>query len=388
MKRGLQAAGAEGAGANLNAMKRTLVSIVAALAVLAPIAASPAAVAEPGPGYFASPNVEWITNIPIETDSAGARLLGKYLYITTGRGLAIYDVSKPEAPVRTGFLLLPQEPQFAEEDVDTNGKILLVETLGELNVVDVEDKSNPVVIGKLETSEHTVTCVLQCRWAYGSSGKIYDLRKPANPKEAGSWMKGTPVNSSHDVTEVAPGMIMTSSQPLMLLDARKNPAKPKPLAFGGNKDSRFIHSNIWPHKMKDKFLLVGGETVGNCDDEQAGAFMVWDATTWKKNKTFKMIDDFHMKNGLPTDGDALANTFCSHWFETQADFKNGGMVAMAWYEHGTRFLNVSSKGKISEKGYFLPVGGATSGAYWITDRILYAVDYQRGIDIIKYTGKL
>ena len=34
------------------------------------------------------------------------------------------------------------------------------------------------------------------------------------------------------------------------------------------------------------------------------------------------------------------------------------------------------------------VGGATSGAYWITNRILYAVDYQRGIDILRYTGKL
>jgi hypothetical protein len=60
---------------------------------------------------------------------------------------------------------------------------------------------------------------------------------------------------------------------------------------------------------------------------------------------------------------------------------------MAWYEHGTRFLKVNGKGKISSEGYFLPVGGATSAAYWINDKILYAVDYQRGIDILRWTGK-
>jgi hypothetical protein len=59
---------------------------------------------------------------------------------------------------------------------------------------------------------------------------------------------------------------------------------------------------------------------------------------------------------------------------------------MAWYEHGTRFLDVDSKGKIKEVGWFLPLGGSTSATYWINDEILYAVDYNRGIDILRYTG--
>ncbi|HEX2240852.1 MAG TPA: hypothetical protein VHJ82_06915 [Actinomycetota bacterium] len=343
----------------------------------------------PGPGYFASDNVEWITTLPIETDSSGARLLDEYLYITTARWLAIYDVSNPTMPERLGTAVLPQQPQFSEEDVDTNGKILLIGTLGNLYVYDVEEKTNPTQIGMLPgADQHTISCILDCRYGYGSGGLIIDLRDPTNPKEVGNWGDGMPASSGHDVTEVAPGLVVTSTNPMMLLDARKNPVRPRLLALGPPKDDRFIHSNAWPQTAKDKFLLVGGETGGPfCGEEDAGAFMTWDTTGYQKTHTFRMIDEYRVTDGLPTDGNATVHTFCTHWFEVHPKFRNGGLVAMAWYEHGTRFLRVSKKGRISEDGYFLPVGGATSAAYWINEEIVYAVDYQRGIDILRYTGK-
>jgi hypothetical protein len=34
----------------------------------------------------------------------------------------------------------------------------------------------------------------------------------------------------------------------------------------------------------------------------------------------------------------------------------------------------------------LPSAGSTSAAYWITRDIVYAVDYTRGIDILRYAG--
>jgi hypothetical protein len=48
---------------------------------------------------------------------------------------------------------------------------------------------------------------------------------------------------------------------------------------------------------------------------------------------------------------------------------------------------VSDQGKVSEEGYFLPYRGDTSAAYWLTDEIVYAVDYERGIDILRYKGE-
>lgn len=347
--------------------------------------------AGPGPGYFASDNVEFVTHVPFNNDSAGGRLVGEHFYVTSSRGLLIYDVSDPVAPAIEGFLPLPQDPYFAEEDPDTNGSILLVGASGTLNVVDVEDKSNPQVVGTLGGADaHTTTCVLDCSWAYNSNGQIIDVRKPTKPKLAGDWTKGLPVQGAHDVTEVAPGLIVTSSNPIVYLDARKDPAKPEALASSPRLAQRGIHGNLWPRRAKDRFLLAQGESgPGQCDDKgQDGSFMTFDATKWRKTHTFTMIDEYIMGSGIPNDGKMPAVLFCGHWFDVHPTFKNGGLVAMAWYEHGTHFFDISGKGKIKEVGYFLPLAGSTSAEYWVSDEILYTVDYNRGIDILRFTGKV
>ena len=37
-------------------------------------------------------------------------------------------------------------------------------------------------------------------------------------------------------------------------------------------------------------------------------------------------------------------------------------------------------------GWFLPFGGETSVAYWVTKDIAYAIDYTRGFDVLKFNG--
>lgn len=372
--------------------KLSVALVTGALVTTALVGSGSPVTAEPGPGYFASGNVEWLTTMPIHTDGVGARIVGKHLYLTTERDLTIYDISKPASPRRVGHMpfVPPQEFYFPEEDVDTNGKILLSGSQGTLYVIDVREKANPHVIGSVDgADEHTISCVLDCKYAYGSEGVIVDLRKPSKPKIVGDWTKASGAGrGGHDVTEVAPGYVVTSTQPIMLLDARRNPRKPKLLATGSNKDDRFIHGNLWPRKMKDKFLLVGGETSGpSCSDGSSAAFMTWDARKWRRTRSFSMIDEYRVKNGLPTDGDAPADLYCGHWFSTHPTYRNGGLVSIGWYEHGTRFLDVSRKGKIKEVGYFLPLGGSTSAAYWVSKRIVYAVDYNRGLDILRFTGR-
>ena len=383
-------------------MLKKLIGIASALSLVAVGIGSASATslsAAPGPGYFASDNVEFVTHVPFNNDSAGGKLVGDYFYVTSSRGLLIYDVSDPVAPAIVGVLPLLQMPYFAEEDPDGNGEILLVggfsepgDAPGVLNVIDVEDKTNPQIIGRLLGGDaHTTSCILNCKWAYNDDGTIIDLRDPTAPTIAGNWAEGTPAQGGgHDVTEVAPGMVMTSSTPMMLLDARKDPAKPKMIATVGGTEPRFIHANVWPQKMKDKFLLVQAETTSGastCDGEDDGSFMTFDATKWRKTHSFTMVDELRYATGLPTEGRMPYGTYCAHWFDVHPSYKNGGLLAMAFYENGTHFLEVSSKGKISETGYFVPVAGAVSADYWITDEIVYAVDYNRGIDIIRYTDK-
>ncbi len=352
------------------------------VAFVAPASGSPAG--GPTVGGFASDNFEYVTHIPFNNDTAGARIVGRYLYLTTSRDLRIYDISKPAAPALVGSAVIPQfPPYFGEEDPDTNGKILLLNQF----VVDVEDKTNPVIVGEHDADQHTMSCILDCTYAYGSEGAVLDLRDPTKPKVIGDWSKVSPGGGGHDVTEVKPGFVMTSTQPLVYLDVRNNPAKPKVLALGKNDDDRFMHSNLWPNGGTDRFLLVGGETLGPQCDENAGAFMTWDTRNWRKTHTFKMVDEYRVENGLYTDGNAPADLFCTHWFETHPRYDDGGLVAMAWYEHGTRLFDISSTGKIKEAGYFIPYAGSTSAAYWANDEILYSVDYNRGLDVLRYTGK-
>ena len=341
-------------------------------------------VAQGIPVFFASENVEYLAHIPLNYDSPGARIVGDYLYLTTSRDLRIYDISEPANPQLTGELSFSQSPYFAQEDVDTNGEILLIGG----SVINVEDKSAPKIIGTHRAPSHTITCVLDCKWAYAANGLIVDLRDPAHPAVVGDWTEGMPASTAHDVTEVAPGRIVTSSEPLLLLDARKDPSRPRLVAVGEQPQSTgsyiwHVHGNHWPRRARDSFLLTSGEGAGPRCEDSGAAFITWDARHWRETRTFRVIDEYRPKNGLPTEGKALVNHLCSHWFDPHPRFNDGGLVAMGYYDHGVRFLNVSDKGRIGEIGYFMRPGSAMSAAYWATDEIVYAVDYHYGLDVLR-----
>ena len=366
--------------------------------------------AEPSTGGWTSGNVEWVKNLLISQNGVGGRVVGDYFFANDQNKIMIFDIKDPLNPVQTGQLLMPQEWELSREDLDTNGEIMLVPNTATasadgtpragtnaLYIVDVEDKTNPQIISTIPgAAQHTFSCVLDCKWGYGSDGNIVDLRNPAKPKFLDEkWGDGLPTNGGHDIQELSPGLILTLSQPLMLLDARKDPANPKLLATGSNIDGRFLHSGTWPRNGKDKFLVIGGEQnlTPTCSEAPSrGRFMTWDATKANKTGEFTMIDEYTLKNGTYTDGNPPANPGiggCSaHWLEPHPSFKNGGTVAMAAFGHGVRLFNVSSKGQIEESGYFIPYGSEAGAVYWVTPKIMYVLDYNRGIDILRVTGKL
>ena len=382
---------------------RKPLSIVALLALVLTALAGQAS-GGPTPGGLATDNVEHVKHLPIAQNGVGGRLIGKYFYMNDQNKVMVYDVSDPVNPEMIGFVPMPQEWQFSREDLDGNGKILLVpntasgqndgspQTSSPTNavyIIDVEDKTNPKIISKVPgAAQHTFSCILDCTWAYGSSGNIIDLRNPAKPKLVEEkWGDDTVAgNGGHDVEEVAPGLVMTATQPMMLLDARKDPKNPKVLAVS-ERNEEYMHGTQWPRSMKDRFLLSASETTfnGRCND-RAGAFQTWDATKWKSGGEFKLLDTFRPVNGMIVDGNPVAQRNCTaHWIEEHPDFKNGGYVAAGFYDHGTRFFEVTSTGKIKEAGYFMAYAGQASAAYWITDEIVYTVDYNRGLDILRFT---
>ena len=122
-----------------------------------------------------------------------------------------------------------------------------------------------------------------------------------------------------------------------------------------------------------------------CDPGQ-GAVMIYDKV--EGTDGFELKDTYRVENGTYADGAPALNALgCSaHCFEVHPTWKNGGLMALGYYEHGTHFLKVGDEGQITPKGYFLPNAGSTSAAYWVNRNIVYAVDYTRGIDILRYTG--
>ena len=351
--------------------------------------------AEPSAGGWTSGNIEWVGNVLVSQDGVGGRLVGDYFYANDQNKIMIFDVKDPLNPVMTDSYLLPQEWELSREDLDTNGEILIVPNLGKLYVFDVEDKTNIQLLSTASGGQHTQSCILDCTWAYGSDGAIHDLRNPTKPKLIDhGWGEKLPTRGGHDVEEVSPGKVLTATQPVMLLDVRKDPTKPKLLATGSNIDGRFIHSGRWAQNGKDDFLLMGGEknlTPTCAEDPSRGAVMTWDASKWEKTGKFEMIDEYYAKNGTYTDGNPPANPgiggCSSHWLEPHPKFKNGGIVAAAFFGHGVRLFDISSKGQIEEAGYFIPYGSEAGAVYWVTPEIMYVLDYNRGIDILRYTGK-
>jgi len=410
--------------------KILFVALVAMLGVL--VGSTTAGATVPAPDHLETSNVKYIGNIPEVTDGVGARIVGNYMYVTSSTNLAIFDITNPVSPVRLGSFNVAIE--WENEEVPTNGKVLGISASGIVPLVggggcsfaspaelaahqnqsclvifDVTDKANPKVLSVVfQAGNHTSACIYDCQYFWGSTGAVTDARDPKNAKLIGNWndpKNNLPGKSPHHVREIQPGIILTATQPVMLLSVRPEDGgdiiHPKVLALGTNADKRFIHSNRWAASGTDVFALIGGETniQPRCDTSKNGAFMTWDARQvedgkggFVKGSKFTMIDQYRVSNGTYTNGGPPFNVLgCSvHWFEEHPTFHNGGLVALATYESGERFLQVTPEGKIIEQGYFIPVGrGSTSAPHWAPDgKTLYSIDYERGIDILQWTGPL
>jgi hypothetical protein len=352
---------------------------------------------------FKSDNVDFLGTVGAEAGDLdpGGRLIGHYFYVTGQTHFSIYDVADPLHPK---FLSRVDFPcRFENEDVAVNGDILIwtdFATTGDMFVYDVRDKSHPKLAADVPgAGTHTIECLDGCRFGYGSyhlassagalkSGEVVDLLDPSHPKVLGDWTDGGVLDSRsvHDVTEIAPDRMLTASAPIELLDTSRSVVHPTVLARSDTDPTKRYHTVIWPREGQDRFVLASFETnaTPNCG-AGSGDFSTFDASQWQTTHTLKLLDSYHLSNGTQSDTNPPANVLgCSpHWFNVRPSWRDGGVVALAAYDHGTKFLRVDGAGKIKEIGAFLPPGTQSSGAYWITCDVVYVVDYTRGIDIVR-----
>ena len=400
------------------------VGLAALGAALAP--ASAAAQAPPPPGSK-SANVTPLTTLP-EPNAISANFDGSLMYLSSSRGLSIYDIAKPESPQLLSHFPLPH---FENEDVDTNGEILLIsndpsEGKGILYVLDVRDPRAPKVLSTVDTgiidlavndflpeplrtgTGHTASCIQDCKWAYlaGTSKgiDIVDLRDPKNPKLAGNFAAKEVVGfATHDVQVDSEGLAWIAGMDGTAAYDTTDPLKPK-LVYRTNAAGRsryadepvndgktlndFIHHNSMrmnnaslaappagsnPAAESDVVLITEEDyTRPTC--EGAGQFETWKIGA---SGVLSNLDSFVIEV------DPSRTSLCSaHYFD-----ERGGLVAQGWYEGGTRFVDVTNPSDIKQVGYWIPDKNVTWGAYYApTDpsgEIVYALDNARGVDVIR-----
>ena len=77
--------------------------------------------------------------------------------------------------------------------------------------------------------------------------------------------------------------------------------------------------------------------------------------------------------------------YCAHWMELSPEFDGGGVMAVAYYNRGTRFVDVDKDGMMKEIGWITPAEGYTGSPRWISDDVVYLMDYRRGLEVVKLT---
>lgn len=394
--------------------------------------------------YRATDNVELVARFPEHAGTAGGRLSGDgtRFYLTDPRGVYVYDVTTPEAPRLLGQLPLPQGGEtgaaLGQEDPDTDGTVLLVDelapsgSLGQLAVVDVRDPSALRVAARLPVKDHIWTCVSGvdvtgatrgCAFAYGRSGYIVDLRDPARPVLAQqSWRAavgygniGNPsAQYTHDLTEIRPGLVMSAGRAAILMDTT-DPLAPRRLTAleqPGRFSSLGYHSVEWAGGGRDPYLVLGTEIApsaapgapdlagSDCEGPNS-VIETWDARAvvaaleaYEANGRdasvfagvgFTRIDTYDAgTRGLFLEGRAAAHElYCAHWMELEPDFAAGGRMAVAYYNRGTRFVEVGSDGAMTELGWITAAEGYAASPQWITDDVVYSLDYRRGLEVLR-----
>jgi hypothetical protein len=401
-------------------MRRGLVASLA-LVLMSALAISPVRAVPPAAaGALASSNVDFVMNIP-DVAAIGGRILRgvdtpvlgprDLFYVTTSQGLRIYDVTLG-LPVPVGALELPH---FENEDVDTNGKILLIAAdhfLGFPNVlyvINVENPHAPLLVGVLPfpSEAHTVTCINDCTYAWLAGGGglyVVDLRNPASPRQVGRV--GQEYGGTHDVQVDDKGVAwVTGGGGLTAYatgDARTpafygtgTPLAPKVYARGRGFNNNFIlHNSMRPNAAAFNPALLSnsvvdpGEAVYVTEEDyitlnEDGSFqagwlrIVGGELTVDFTNRWTFANDF----AIGLDHKIAVGFSSSHYF----DYRDG-VMAVGWYEQGTRFFDVSNVSNIRPIGYFMPAAANETWSAVFNGQYVYIIDVGRGIDVLTFSG--
>ena len=380
--------------------------------------------------FAATDNVEYLGRVPEHFGTAGGRLDAErdVYFVTDSRTLTAYDVRVPANPVALGTVpmfqtandsslgtaLAQEDPDFGTVTVDGEERHVLVVDASPtggaslFTVVDITDPTDMDVAGTLDITDHTWTCVSgplgSCQFVYGRDGHIIDLTDPTAPvPSASDWRAVTGYNDyTHDFTEVRPGLVVLDTTDPEL------PRELQRIEQLGRFSELGYHSVEWANDGNDPILVLGTEiapsgatsTAGSDCQGEESVIETWsadallggladhydnDPLTVREIGEFERLDTYDVSGrGIFLDGDAPGHVlYCAHWMELAPSFDDGGMMAVSYYDRGTRFVEVAEDGTMSERGWIVAAESYSGSVQWVTDEILYIHDYRRGMEVIR-----
>ncbi len=328
------------------------------------------------------PDFDLVTTFVAGPQITGAVLSGDHLYVTSVNMLSIYDVSNPVDPRR--IATTSSSTLVHGELLSTNDRVLLLnDGLRTLEVWDVEDKTNPVPVGRVDwlDDEH-VSCVLDCTWAYGSGGSIVDLRRPADPQKAdGNWkeMLGLEKIPVHRLDESRRGVMVAVPRlgSPFLIDAR-DPARPKLIArtkYPPLHRPGFLYAE-WPHQMRHRYLFASVEYTGSgCDDETDGALVSFDTKGWPRKDRFAFAGSYTVPPGQCT----------GYYFSLNPSFEENGLISLPAGDEGIRMLHVDAEGRFEEADFYKPIVSDVWLSFWVDEEIIYLLNHTGEVYVLRYS---
>jgi hypothetical protein len=282
----------------------------------------------------------------------------------TGQGIAIVDLTDRTKPF-VAKTFKPDITGAATHDVQIDGAGLawIVGYEGS-EAYDVSDPLNPKPVYRTDPSVEN-TGVIQ-------PGVVPPSANPSDDKVIADPVFGLTVGGKGDTP------IDFIHHDSLRFDApARSPARPRSASAAAPTSA----SRTYPAGGTGAIVGIVEEDYARPTCEGAGSFQTWKIGD---DGVLRLQDMWGTEIEALSDGSgfAPATGLCSAHYFDQRD----GLVANAWYEEGTRFLDVSDPKDIKQIGYWIPAKGETWSAMFApndpTGQTVYALDFVRGIEVL------
>ena len=313
----------------------------------------------------------------------GAVIHDGYIYVSTPDRLSIYSFEDPANPELVS--MVPSPRLIHGELLSTNGELLLlneqaaITSYRTVDVWDVEDKSNPKLVGTIPSipDEH-MSCILDCKWAYGSEGTILDLRDRTKPKRRDeNWIElaGLKGLDLHRVDEFRHGEVVTGPRgwPPMTFDVR-DPLRPRltrQTSLPIMAQPGFLYSDL-PSDGRNRYLFTSTEfpDQNDCSNRWDGALVAFDLN----KRRAPLVSRFAAQ---------IREGCTGFYFSFHPKFEKTGLIALPQSLGGVAIVRFEPK-EMVEEARFYPVIADVWLTFWIDTEFFYALSKTGEIYILRY----